>query len=151
MSLTDKIFELKDEYEAMIVQSNGGWPDVLFMADLCRVRGLLSSYNLDLAKEVAKHSIAYSNSEADRKVNYFLEKTRLMKVGSVGKTLVKSASAAEPFAEIFVRERRIAEATNKGLKDSSKLVLDQTNELLKSINQDIAILRKEFESIHERS
>jgi len=153
MSLTDKIFELKDEYQQMIVDSNGGWPDVMCFADLNRVRGLLSSYSLDLAKEAAKYNRDFVSLYAQRKVNYFLEKTRLMNAGITEdkKTIIKSASAAEPYAEIYVKELRASEAMNEGLKTTATLILKQTNELLKSINQDIAILRKEFESIHERS
>ena len=152
MSLTDKIFELKNEYEQMIVDSKGGWPDVMCFADLNRVRGLLSSYSLDLAKEAAKYNRDFVSLYAQRKVNYFLEKTRLMNVGfTEDKILIKSASAAEPYAEIYVKELRAKEAVNEGLKTTATLILKQVNELLKSINQDIAILRKEFESIHERS
>jgi len=151
MKVTDKIFQLKEEYNKLIEDSNGGWPDVMAFADLCRIRGKLSNLSLDLSKDASKYARDFVSSETSRKVAYFKEKSRLMSKGMTEDgVIIKSASAAEPFAESFIANLRIKEAETEGMKISSSLLLKQTNEVLKSINQDIAILRKEFESIHER-
>lgn len=151
-SITDSVFRLKDEYEELVDQFGQQWPEPMSFSMLCRIRGSLSSKAVDLAKITSKHSRNFNKYAAQRKVQFFLEQVRLMTNGkSDDGVIIKSATASEPFAYAHVSELRLKEAESKGLKDTSNIILNQANELLKSINQDIAILRKEVESIHERS
>ena len=50
--------------------------------------------------------------------------------------IIKSASAAEPFAESSIEDLRNKEAADEGMKITSSLLLKQTNEVLKSINMN---------------
>ena len=57
----------------------------------------------------------------------------------------ESKAAAEEEAE----DLTISVGMNEGLYTSGRLVLTQVNEILKSLNQDISIIKKEYESINQ--
>lgn len=148
-SLIDRIFDLKQEYENMKDMIDLKGPDSqeidfqpMFYPDLLRIRKDLSCLSLDLAKSTGKYQRDFKNAEAKRKTQYFFKKRECIQLQKM------KIGEAETEAEVETSDLRISAATNEGLYSTGKLLLSQCNEVLKSLNQDISIIKKEYESIN---
>lgn len=158
--IIDQIITLKDEYDSMeeiidhgILNNKDGSTEIDYSSvdfnpmtfpELMRIKKELTCLALDLARDVSFYNKAYENSEGKRKVEYFLRKREFM-----GPPKRLNGTQAEVAAEVEIKDLRIEMHTNKGLKESGKIFLNQANELLSSIKQDISVVRKNYESIIE--
>ena len=147
--LIDNIFELSNEYQQMTDMISLTGPDSqeiefrpLYYPRLLEIRRKLSCLSLDLAKEVAKSLVSYKNNEARRKVQFFIAKKNYIAQGN-------RIGAAEAEAEMEIGDLRKAEAVDEGSYLAGKLIVGQVNEVLKALNQDISIIKKEYESINQ--
>jgi len=92
-----------------------------------------NAYLLGLDTARAKRQL--ETIKAQRKIKYFKSKVEHLKDG-VGK--------AETLAEVEVSELREKEANTDGIYSGYKIILEQCNEVLKSIQQDLSVLRLEM-------
>lgn len=128
MRTTEKINEIINSYSLLLLEAN----NLPVLVDLRKDLVVLS---YDLGREVAEYKIAFDSAYARRKISYFQAKQTHLS-GSLGK--------AEVLAEVEVAELRKEEKENEGLYSASKIVLNQVNEVLKSMQQDISLLKQEL-------
>ena len=150
-TLTDEIFELKQEYrnmKDMIDLKAEGSQELdfqpLFYPRLLEIRKDLSCLSLDLAKETAKHGREFRNKRASRETQKYLEQRKLMIEGM-------KATPAEASAKATTAHLLVDEALSEGFYQTGRLILAQVNEIIKSLNQDISIIKKEYEAINKIS
>lgn len=148
MSITDEILELTTEYKSMKDMIDLRGPESqeidfkpLYYPDLLRIRKDLSCLSLSLAVETSKSMRMFKNVESTRKVTFFLKKRENIEAGM-------RIGAAEAQAEVDVKDLRETESMEEGFYMTGRLILNQTNEVLKSLGQDISIIKKEYESIN---
>tara|TARA_R110000782_G_scaffold252972_1_gene340933 strand:+ start:244 stop:705 length:462 start_codon:yes stop_codon:yes gene_type:complete len=146
-SIIDEIFELKQEYRGMkdmIDLKSAGSQELdfqpLYYPRLLEIRKDLSCLSLDLAKETAKHGRDFRNRRAGRETQKYLKQRELMDKGA-------KATPSEAEAKAFTAHLLSDEALSEGFYMSGKLILNQVNEVLRSLNQDISIIKKEYESL----
>jgi len=147
MKVTEQIFALIHEYrdmEDMIDLKGSGSQELdlkpLFYPRLITIRRGLSCLSVDLATEVGKYQREAKNSKAQFEYTRYIKQKELMDEGT-------KVTAAEAQAKQYVAEMILQVATDEGLYSSGKLILTQVNEVLKSLNQDISIIKKEYENL----
>ena len=147
MNLIDDIFKLKDEYKnmkEMIDLKDSGSQELelqpLHYPRLLEIRKDLSCLSADLAKETSKSGRDWRNKRAERETQKYLKQRELMIKGT-------KVTAAEALAKQLTAEHLKDEAMYEGFYQTGKLILAQVNEILKSLNQDISIIKKEYESL----
>jgi hypothetical protein len=147
--IVDQMFALVREYKEMqemidlkSVESQELTFKPLMFPELLRIRKDLSCLSLEYASGVGDWAFDFKEAEAQRKVQYYIKKRECINAGM-------KIGAAETEAECDTSDLREACGTNEGLYTSGRLVLNQINEVLKSINQDISIIKKEYESINQ--
>ena len=148
MSLTDEILELTREYKSMKDMIDLRGPESqeiefkpLYYPDLLKIRKDLSCLSIELAVETSKYMRMFKNLESTRKVQFFIKKRQNIEAGM-------KIGSAEAQAEVDVGDLRESESMNEGFYMTGRLILNQTNEILKSLGQDISIIKKEYESIN---
>ena len=148
MSVVDEILELTREYKGMNDMIDLQGPESqeiefkpLYYPSLLRIRRELSCLSIELATETSRSMRKFKNLEAQRKYQFFINKRKNIEDG-----MKIGAAAAQ--AEVDVGEERKEEALEEGFYMTGRLILNQTNEILKSLGQDISIIKKEYESIN---
>lgn len=132
MTLIEHITEQVATYNAMeIIPTN--------LEYLMGIRKNLSYNAYLLGKDTARAKKQMEAIKAQRKIKYFKHKAEGIKSGD-------SAAKAETFAEVEISELREQEANLDGLYGGYKIILDQCNECLKSIQQDISQLKLEYKN-----
>ena len=147
MTITEQIFALINEYKKMEDMIDLSGPDSqsidfkpLLYPRLIEIRKNLSCLSVDLASEVAKYMRQSKNSKAKYDYDRYVATKVLMDSG------VK-VTAAESQAKQQIADQLQGVAVDEGLYSSGNLILKQVNEVLKSLNQDISIIKKEYESL----
>jgi len=139
-TITDKIFELKDEY--MALKSEIDFTDELdpmMYPELLRIRKELSCLSIDLAKETSKYVRESIRLEGLIELNRYKEQTRRISVG-------EKIGSAEAAARSIDETEKQSYTLNKGLAKTGEMILKQVNEILFSLRQEISIFKKEYES-----
>ena len=89
----------------------------------------------DFGREVSQFKIDFDSAYGQRKIAFFNEKND---------NIDKGVSKAETIAEVNISHLRTKEKTLEGLYSGSKIILTQANEVLKAMQQDIAMLKSEL-------
>ncbi len=95
----------------------------------------LVCYCYDFGREVSQFKIDFDAAYGQRKIAFYREKNEHIKEG---------VSKAETIAEVCISELRTKEKQLEGLYSGSKIILNQANEVLKAMQQDIAMLKSEL-------
>jgi len=148
-SLIDQIFKLKQEYQEMkdVIDLKGPESQELdfqplFYPGLIRIRRDLSCLSLDFAKSTAVHLRDFKTKKAQRETQRYLKQKEFMSQGV--KVTQAEAQARQATADMLEPE-----AVAEGFYMTGRLIINQVNEVLKSLNQDISILKKEYESLNQ--
>lgn len=139
--LMDHIFQIRDDYYHLrdaIADSN---PAVF--NELMELRKDLSCLSLDLANETGEKMRAHKAAKSKLEITRYLKQKELMDKG------VK-VTAAEAQAKHQVTDLIDDESLKEGEYMSSRLILNQVNEILASMKQDISIIKREYESMGDR-
>ena len=102
---------------------------------LCEFRKDLVCLCYDFGREVSQFKIDFDNAYGQRKINFYKEKNLCIAQG---------VSKAETIAEVKISDYRSKEKDLEGLYSGSKIILHQANEVLKAMQQDIAMLKQEL-------
>lgn len=147
MTVTEQIFALIHEYrdmEEVIDLKESGSQEIdfkpLYYPRLITIRKKLSSLSVDLATKVAKYKRSSMSAKAKYEYDKYIAVRDLMASG-------EKVTAAESKAKQKVADQLQPLAIEEGLYSSGNLILKQVNEVLKSLNQDISIIKKEYESL----
>ena len=99
------------------------------------LRKNLVSHCYDFGREVSQYKIDFDSAYGRRKIAFYREKNECIDQG---------VSKAETIAETRISELRENEKLLEGLYSGSKIILTQANEVLKAMQQDIAMLKSEL-------
>jgi len=130
LDLKSKYFKLKESIDDSAMQ----------FPQLIQIRKDMACLSLELAVQASKYARDFKSSKAAYEIARFLKQRELMAKG------VK-VTAADAQAKQEVIEMLEQVAIDEGLYQTGRLILAQTNEILKSLNQDISIIKKEYEQI----
>jgi len=122
--ITNKIFE----YNQLPL-------DGVNLNTLVHIRKDLVCLCYDFGREVSQFKIDFDIAYGKRKIAFFTEKNDNIDQG---------VSKAETIAEVRIKEFRREEKVLEGLYSGSKIILNQANEVLKAMQQDIAMLKAEL-------
>ena len=128
--MIDKITELIEEYRsADTIAENLDY--------LMSIRKELAIEAFLFSKELAETKQLLEQAKAQRKVDFYTMQSQHLGEG-LGKSVV--------YAEKGVRSVRVAEARYEGEYQGNKVMLNQVNEVLSSLQQDISQLKAEFKA-----
>lgn len=131
MKITEQISELVREYRSM----NTG--EGINLSRLMELRKDLACLSFELSIETAKAKRLYDQAYAGRKIREAREKIDSVSNGATN-SLADSVSIWES------RSERIDQAKAEADYSAGKIILTQVNEVLNSMQQEIAELRREF-------
>ena len=137
-SVIGKVLELKDEYYHLKESID---ESALMYPELLRIRKELSCLSVDLAVETSKYTRDFKNSQADYEITRYMKQRELMTQKG------ERVTAADALARQYAVEKLKDVAVNEGLHKTGTMILAQINEVLKSLNQDISIIKKEYERL----
>ena len=147
MKVTDQIFALIHEYkemEDMIELKDSGSQEIdfkpLFYPRLIEIRRKLSCLSVELSVEVGKAMRAAKTSKAEYEYQRYMKTKVFMDEGM-------KVTPAESKAKQDIADLLPGLAVDEGVYSSGNFVLKQVNEVLKSLNHDISIIKKEYESL----
>lgn len=138
----EAIFEVRDRYSFIkeeISQDN----ESNYLLDLMEIRKELSCLAMDLARSTGDHLKMFKNSSSILYTKRYLKQKELMSGG-------EKVTAAEAKAKMFVTQEVKDEYEFEANYMSSRIILQQTNELLASVKQDISIIKKDYDSLGDR-
>ena len=128
--MIEKITELIEEYRsADTVAENLDY--------LMSIRKELAIEAFLFSKELAETKQLLEQAKAQRKVDFYTMQSQHLDEG-LGKSVV--------YAEKGVRSVRVREAQFEGEYQGNKVMLNQVNEVLSSLQQDISQLKAEFKA-----
>ena len=130
MSRIDKITELIADYHNTDITANN-------MNSLMILRKDLSSIAFFFGKDVANLKRDLEQCKAQRKVDFYRIQEKHLGEG-LGKSVV--------YAEKGLENIRLEEGRLEGNYAGSKIILNQVNEVLSSIQQDISQLKAEYKA-----
>lgn len=131
MNITEEITDIIDTYHATEIEAHN-------FAYLMGMRKELSIKAFKLGKEVANYKFHKENNTARRKSKFAKQKLIHLKGSTLGKSELE--------AEADIEELRLKEAKYDGLYMGGKIVLEQTNEVISSLQQDISTLKLEYKN-----
>lgn len=131
MRITEQISELVREYRSM----NTG--EGINLSRLMELRKDLACLSFELSIETAKAKRLYDQAYAGRKIREAREKIDSVSNGATN-SLADSVSIWES------RSERIDQAKAEADYSAGKIILTQVNEVLNSMQQEIAELRREY-------
>lgn len=137
-SITDKIIQLKEEYHKWkpIIDTE---IDPMAYPELLRIRKELACLSLDLAIEVSKSTRKSISLEGEIEFNRYTTQHALIEQGI-------KIGAAESAARALDQDKKEEYAVEKGWHRTGDMILKQVNEILFSLRQEIAIVKKEYEN-----
>ena len=128
MTITNKIQVLIGKYNETPLEAT-------YLNQLMDIRQSLVCLSFNLGVEVAKYKREFDASNYKRKINFFQLKND---------NLASGVTKAETLAEVQIKELRAEEKANESLYTGSKIILNQVNEVLSSLQQDLSILKSEL-------
>jgi hypothetical protein len=131
MNITDKITSIIETYHATTIEANN-------LAYLMGMRKELSVYAFELGISTAKYKRLLEETKAQRKSKFARQKLNHLENSTLGK--------AELLAEQDIEEIRMNEARLDGNYIGSKIILEQCNEVINSMQQDISQLKLEYKN-----
>lgn len=131
MTITDKITDIIATYHATTIEASN-------LAYLMGMRKELSIYAFELGVSTAKLKRSLEDCKAVRKTSYAKNKLKHLDGNTLGK--------AELLAEADIEQIRFNEANFEGKYLGAKIILEQVNEVIKSIVQDVAQLKLEYKN-----
>ena len=129
--ITEKITDIVATYHATEIEAHN-------LAYLMGMRKELSVYAYELGKMTAKYKRLLEETKAQRKSKFAKAKLNHLTDTTLGK--------AELLAESEIEEIRMNEARFDGNYIGSKIILEQTSEVINSMMQDISQLRLEYKN-----
>lgn len=129
--ITEKITDIIATYHATTIEAHN-------LAYLMGMRKELSVYAYELGTVTAKYKRLLEETKAQRKSSYAKHKLKFLDGSTLGK--------AELLAESEIEEIRMNEARFDGNYIGSKIILEQTSEVINSMMQDISQLRLEYKN-----
>ena len=131
MNITEKITDIIATYHATTIEAHN-------LAYLMGMRKELSVYAFELGISTAKYKRLLEETKAQRKSSYARHKLKFLNGSTLGK--------AELQAESEIEEIRMNEARFDGNYIGSKIILEQCNEVISSMQQDISQLKLEYKN-----
>lgn len=126
--LTDKIATIISHYKETPLEAT-------YLSQLMSLRQELVSLGFELGLEVAKYKREFDRANFKRKINFFQLKND---------NLSEGVTKAETLAEVKIKQERENEKEYESLYTGCKIILNQVNEVLSSMQQDISILKAEL-------
>ncbi len=130
MSITDKLIELIQDYNSTTIEAK-------HLDYLMGLRKDLSSIAFFFGKDVANLKRDLEQCKAQRKIDFYRIQEKHLDEG-LGKSVV--------YAEKSIGDIRKQEGKLEGNYAGSKIILEQVNQVIQSLNQDVAQLRLEFKA-----
>lgn len=131
MNLTDEITDIIETYHNTTIEASN-------LVYLMGMRKELAIKAFKLGKEVANYKFHKENHTARRKSKFASKKLYYLKDSTLGK--------AELLAEEQIEDLRLNEAKYDGLYMGGKIVLEQVNEVISSLQQDLSQLKLEYKN-----
>ena len=131
MTITDKLTDIINTYHATSIESHN-------LVYLIGMRKELSVLAFELGVKTAQLKKLLEETKQQRKSTYAKEKLIALENSTLGK--------AELIAEQKIEDIRTNEARLDGKYIGSKIILEQTNEVISSIQQDISQLKLEYKN-----
>jgi len=131
MKLTENIMLIIQSYHAMEIEAHN-------LQYLMGMRKDLSIKAFELGRKVANYKYKKEVSTAQRKSKFAKSKLSHLSNSNLGK--------AELQAEAEIELLRLTEARFDGLYMGTKIVLEQCNAVISSIQQDLSVLRLEYKN-----
>jgi hypothetical protein len=131
MNITEKITDIINTYHATTIEAHN-------LAYLMGMRKELSVYAFELGTFTAKYKRLLEETKAQRKSRFAKQKLKHLEDSTLGK--------AELLAEQDIEEIRMNEARLDGNYIGSKIILEQCNEVINSMQQDISQLKLEYKN-----
>lgn len=126
---------LTDKIQILIQKYNETPLEATYLSVLMDIRQNLVSLSFELGLEVAKYKRNFDKANVRRKINFFRLKNTHLNEG---------VAKAETLAEVQLQQLRETEKDYESLYNGCKIILNQVNEVLSSIQQDISILKSEL-------
>lgn len=126
---------LTDKIQVLIQKYNETPLEATYLSVLMDIRQSLVSLSFELGLEVAKYKREFDKANYKRKINFFQLKNDNLDSG---------VTKAETLAEVQIKELRETEKDYESLYNGCKIILNQVNEVLSSMQQDISILKAEL-------
>lgn len=131
MNITEEITDIINTYHATTIEAHN-------LSYLMGMRKELSIKAFELGVFTAKYKRLLEETKAQRKSLFAKKKLRFLSDSTLGK--------AELQAESEIEEIRLNEANLDGNYIGSKIILEQCNEVISSMQQDISQLRLEYKN-----
>jgi len=126
---------LTDKIQVLIQKYNETPLEATYLSVLMDIRQSLVSLSFELGLEVAKYKREFDRCNYRRKINFFQLKND---------NLSEGVTKAETLAEVQIKDLRESEKEYESLYTGCKIILNQVNEVLSSLQQDISILKAEL-------
>ena len=131
MTITEKISDIIATYHATTIEAHN-------LMYLMGMRKELSCLGFELGVKTAQLKKLLEETKAQRKSKFAMHKLNALNGSTLGK--------AELIAEKEIEELRTQEARLDGKYIGCKIILEQTNEVISSIQQDISQLKLEYKN-----
>lgn len=131
MTITEKLTDIIKTYHATEIEAHN-------LMYLIGMRKELSVLAFELGVKTAQLKKLLEETKAQRKSSYAIHKLKALENSTLGK--------AELIAEKAIEELRTNESRLDGKYIGCKIILEQTNEVISSIQQDISQLKLEYKN-----